>query len=286
LNRRSFIKAGAALSTTGAGFLGYATFLEPYWLEIVRRDLPVANLPPDLHGATLAQVSDLHACSYVDERYLTRSLQRLKALAPDIVTFTGDFLTWELDQRNSVKIARLQRVLSHFPQGRLATIGILGNHDYGTNWRDATVATRVAAVATESGIRLLRNEVASVSGLDIIGIDDLWSGRADTLRAFEQRENAAAIALCHNPDGLDELPWDGFSGWVLAGHTHGGQCKPPFLPPPLLPVRNRRYVSGKVAVDRNRTLYISRGVGHLLQVRFNVRPEITLFTLRVESGNG
>jgi predicted MPP superfamily phosphohydrolase len=48
----------------------------------------------------------------------------------------------------------------------------------------------------------------------------------------------------------------------------------------LLPVRNRRYVSGEVAVDAGRTLYISRGVGHLIRARFNVRPEITLFALR------
>jgi len=66
---------------------------------------------------------------------------------------------------------------------------------------------------------------------------------------------------------------------VLSGHTHGGQCKPPFLPAPLLPVRNRRYTAGEFAVSGNRRLYISRGVGHLLKVRFNVRPEVTVFAL-------
>ena len=88
------------------------------------------------------------------------------------------------------------------------------------------------------------------------------------------------MVLVHNPDAADELRWPDYHGWMLAGHTHGGQCKPPFLPPPLLPVRNRRYVSGAVAVDASRTLYISRGIGHLIRARFNVRPEITLFTLR------
>lgn len=54
---------------------------------------------------------------------------------------------------------------------------------------------------------------------------------------------------------------------------------PPFLTPPILPVRNRRYVSGEVPLADRRRLYINRGLGHLLQVRFNVRPEITVFTL-------
>jgi hypothetical protein len=68
-----------------------------------------------------------------------------------------------------------------------------------------------------------------------------------------------------------------FVGW--AGHTHGGQCKPPFLPPPMLPVKNKRYTAGKFELANDRTLYINRALGHLWQVRFNVRPEITFFEL-------
>ena len=74
--------------------------------------------------------------------------------------------------------------------------------------------------------------------------------------------------------------WLGYEGWILSGHTHGGQCKPPFLPPPLMPVRNRRYTSGESRSPGGRRLYISRGVGHTLRVRFNVRPEVTVFTLQ------
>jgi predicted MPP superfamily phosphohydrolase len=171
-------------------------------------------------------------------------------------------------------------MLSHLPHGRLATAGILGNHDYGRGWAQPDVANRVAREAGDSGIVILRNEVHTVAGLDIIGVDDLWADHSDTTRALAARRSQASIALCHNPDGLDKLPWGDYAGWVLAGHTHGGQCKPPFLPPPLLPVANRRYIAGEVVVNSKRTLYISRGVGHLVQARFNVRPEITLFTLR------
>jgi len=87
------------------------------------------------------------------------------------------------------------------------------------------------------------------------------------------------IVLCHNPDAQDEPIWTGVRGWVLAGHTHGGQVKPPFLPPLVVPVRNKRYTAGEFDVGPGRTLYINRGLGHLTKVRFNVRPELTLFTL-------
>jgi predicted MPP superfamily phosphohydrolase len=45
-------------------------------------------------------------------------------------------------------------------------------------------------------------------------------------------------------------------------------------------VKNKRYTAGAFAFGPGRQVYINRGVGHLLQVRFNVRPEITCFTLR------
>ncbi|HVF40794.1 MAG TPA: metallophosphoesterase [Gemmatimonadaceae bacterium] len=280
LNRRAFFRTVAAFSTSGAGLLAYTALVEPHWLEIVKRDLPIANLPRELHGATLAQVSDIHACSYVEEKYLVESFQRLKALSPDLVVVTGDFVTWEIEYSPTQKLAQLQRVLSYLPHGRLGTLAVLGNHDYGRDWREPGVAQSVASVANSVDIHVLRNEVTTISGLDVIGVDDLWAGTADTKKALAKRVSSAAIALCHNPDAVDELPWDGYSGWILAGHTHGGQCKPPFLPPPVLPVKNKRYTSGAIRVDRTRTLYISRGVGHLLPVRFNVRPEITLFSMR------
>ena len=95
----------------------------------------------------------------------------------------------------------------------------------------------------------------------------------------ELQRDMAAIVLSHNPDTADLPVWGDFSGWILAGHTHGGQCKAPFLPPPLLPVKNRRYTSGKFELAGGRGMYISRGLGHLLKVRFNVRPEVTVFRL-------
>ena len=87
------------------------------------------------------------------------------------------------------------------------------------------------------------------------------------------------MALSHNPDTADRPVWGGMRGWILAGHTHGGQCRPPFLPPPILPVRNKRYSSGAFDVGPGRTMYVNRGLGYMLRVRFNARPELTLFTL-------
>jgi predicted MPP superfamily phosphohydrolase len=280
LNRRAFIgRTAGAVVASAVGCVGYAIGIEPHWLEIVERDLAIENLPRALEGARLAQISDLHIGPQVSDEYIVHSFDRLRALAPDVIVFTGDFITYRRS-RGEAQYQQLRAVLAHVPHGRLATVGILGNHDYGREWGDGSVAAKVVAEAERAGVRILRNEVRSVAGLDLIGIDDLWSHRGDPVAALRARQSAAGLVLVHNPDAADEQQWPQYRGWMLAGHTHGGQCKPPFLPPPLLPVKNRRYVSGEVSVDAERTLYISRGVGHLIRARFNVRPEIALFTLR------
>jgi predicted MPP superfamily phosphohydrolase len=139
----------------------------------------------------------------------------------------------------------------------------------------------VVEVLQGFGVRFLRNEVVDIEGLQVLGLDDLWANRFEPTAALASLASGRpAIALSHNPDTVDLPVWGQFKGWILSGHTHGGQCKPPFLPPPLLPVRNKLYTAGVFELAGERSLYISRGIGHLLQVRFNVRPEVTVFELQ------
>lgn len=298
VSRRRFLAAGGAVLAAAAGVGLYTWQVEPHWVEVVRRPMPLPNLPESLAGKTVLQLSDLHVGHRVDSRYLIETLQRAARLAPDFVVFTGDFIAYRPDV-----FGELARVLEHSPRGRLATVASLGNHDYGVAWRELAVADRVSHVLRSAGMEVLRNDVIEVAGLQIAGLGDYWSpdfgpgrpirgllssppsspgepaleGPAATIDRLDRSK--PSIVLSHNPDSLDEPIWGDLQGWVLAGHTHGGQCKPPFLPPPILPVRNRSYTAGRFAVGAGRSMYINRGLGHLIQVRFNVRPEITLFTL-------
>jgi uncharacterized protein len=274
MTRRQFLTLTGGAAATGIGL--YTWRIEPHWLEIVRRPLPIRGLPALLAGKTLAHISDIHVGPRVDDDYLLDAFARVRALDADIVAVTGDFVSHHAEM-----FAQMDRIYRHFPQGRLATVSVLGNHDYGAGWAHPEVADRVVEVVERHGIRVLRNEIADVGGLQVVGLDDLWADRFDPWVGFARFDaSRPAIALSHNPDTVDRPGWDGYSGWILSGHTHGGQCRPPFLPPPLLPVRNRRYTRGEFELAGGRRLYISRGVGHLLRVRVNVRPEITLFSLQ------
>lgn len=272
INRRHLLEVGV-LSL--AGTVVYTGWVEPHWLEIVRRYLPIAGLPPDLAGARLVQLSDLHVGPKVDDDYILETFARVRQLGAEIIVYTGDFIS-----HHDGFLAQLERVYADLPRGRLATVGVLGNHDYGPGWSRPEVAEAVTAALEARGLTVLRNQVIEVAGLDIAGLDDRWGTNFHPEPVLaELRPERPALVLAHNPDTADLPIWGSYQGWILSGHTHGGQCKPPFLPPPLLPVRNRRYTAGEFELTGGRRLYINRGVGHLLKVRFNVRPEVTVFEL-------
>ena len=254
----------------------YARYLEPRWVEYVKRPLPIPHLPAHMVGRTLVQLSDLHIGNRFDPGYLVKALQKVTMIAPDYVVYTGDFVSYETDEQ----FDQLRTVMMDAPNGRLGTAAILGNHDYGHGWSQPEVADKIVNIVTERKITVLRNRIQVFDGLHILGIDDAWGTN------FAPEQGIAAIqpeqptiVLCHNPDVVDQPIWRGYQGWILSGHTHGGQVKPPFLPPPILPVQNERYTAGEFNLGNGRFLYINRALGHLWPVRFNVRPEVTIFTL-------
>jgi predicted MPP superfamily phosphohydrolase len=275
-SRRAFVRAATlgALGVAGTGV--YAWRVEPHWVEVVRRDLPVADLPAALEGETLVQLSDIHVGPAVDDDFLTRAFELVNELQPAFVCLTGDYMT----SVRGEQIDHAARILSKLKPGRLGTVAVLGNHDFGMSARLPAVAERMAAVLRQQGVTVLRNERCTRSGLTFVGLDDFWGPFFAPRKALAGLSpDEPSITLCHNPDGADQPGWGEYRGWILCGHTHGGQVRPPFLPPPRLPVHNRRYTAGEFDLPDGRKLYINRALGYLHRVRLNVRPEITSFRL-------
>jgi predicted MPP superfamily phosphohydrolase len=275
MKRRHFMKAMSAAGTAGLGMGLYAWRIEPHWVEFVHRIMPVKSLPEHLVGKTLVQLSDIHVGPQVDDAFVRAVFRDVQSLKPDIVVATGDFVTYHDQVQQQAAM-----VYADLPRGRLATIGVWGNHDYGPDWSCCEYAGQLERTLKSSGLTLLQNAAVEVEGLRVIGLDDRWGPNFDPAPILATTEaGAPTIVLSHNPDNADLPVWGDFDGWILAGHTHGGQCKPPFLPAPKLSVENRRYTSGVFDVGSGRRLYISRGLGHKARLRFNVRPEVTVFSL-------
>jgi predicted MPP superfamily phosphohydrolase len=277
MERRKFLKQTFWSLIGISGLTSFYTWqIEPFWLEFVKLKMPVANLPNELVGKSLMQISDVHIGNRFDYSYIIESFKKASKFNPDFVVYTGDYVSYEDEEQ----FKQLDEVLQHTVRGNIATVGILGNHDYGKNWSEQDVANKITDQLNKNGIQVLKNDQKAFNGLNFIGFDDLWGLNFNPHKVMKEYDASKAnIVLCHNPDVCDLNIWNGYKGWILSGHTHGGQCKPPFLKAPMLPVQNKKYSSGEIDLEDGRTLYINRAVGHLWQVRFNVRPEITLFEL-------
>ncbi|GGG56079.1 metallophosphoesterase [Croceivirga lutea] len=276
MNRRKFLKGTTALAGAGVVTGVYGWQVEPFWLEFVQLKMPIINLPEHLEGKTLMQISDVHVGPVVKDSFIIDALSEAKEYNPDFVVYTGDYVHY----RGENVLTQLKEITKHFVTGKLGTVGILGNHDFGDLWAQPEVANQISAILEQQNITVLRNSNVTIEGLNFIGIDDFWGTNFYPEKVLNNiNHNKANLVLCHNPDVCDLPIWNNYKGWILSGHTHGGQVKPPFLPPPILPVDNKNYDQGLKKLSDGRTLYINRALGHLKQIRFNVRPEITIFEL-------
>ncbi|MCJ8154213.1 metallophosphoesterase [Chryseobacterium sp. SSA4.19] len=276
MTRKHFLKRLLQLSAVGTLPFLYAWQIEPFWVEFVKRKLPIRNLPTALEGKILIQISDLHVGNRFDWNFLIESFQKAQKFNPDFVVYTGDYINHGTSEDHK----NLLKVMEKAIYGKLGTFGILGNHDYGANWKDLGSSEEICRILERNGVTMLKNEQVESNGLNIIGFDDLWSPNFDPMKVMKDYDPAKAnLVLCHNPDVCDKDVWNGYQGWILSGHTHGGQCRIPGVVTPILPVENKNYISGEIDLQDGRMLYINRALGHSFQIRFMVRPEITVFTL-------
>lgn len=277
ITRRQFVTGSLAVVAAGLGLGLYSTQLEPFWIDVERLPLPIPGLPPSLQGARLVQISDLHVGGDVPIGYILRAFEIVAEQAPDILVITGD-----LTHDGSADVAR--GVFKELPQPRLVTACVLGEHDYGDGVVDESRADGVASVMEGLGAVVLRNASLSVSGLRIAGLDEVAAGRFDPGEALSGvAVDGPAIALTHNPKTVDMDGWGAYRGWVLSGHTHGGQVGVPYAERVGLPgaADGERYVSGGYDLGDGRRLYVNRGIGFERRVRFMSRPEVTVFELQM-----
>lgn len=251
--------------------MGYAILVEPSWLAVERVDVPLPNLPAELDGFTIVQLSDLHRGPVMAQEDIARAAKLALQQEADLVVLTGDYVSESADYALSCAEALSPLLTSG------DVLACVGNHDY---WTDADA---VARALTDAGITVLRNVAREVAdGLWVAAVDDVWEQHADLDKALERVPTGATVALlAHEPDYADEVAADGRVSLQISGHSHGGQVRLPFLKPPALPYLGTKYHTGRYRVG-GMWLYVNRGVGMIMPaVRFNCRPEVTLLTLRV-----
>ncbi|MBL8165741.1 MAG: metallophosphoesterase [Anaerolineae bacterium] len=280
LSRRKFLKLSAisAFGTAVVGIAGfaYAHDIEPEWVEVVPVELRLPRLDAAFDGYRIAHISDIHVGTGMTGPRLKHIAELVNAQETDATVITGDFVT---HGDMSTLAPPLLEGLSALKASD-GVYAVLGNHDHWTNSAAVrTVLRQAGIVELENSLFTLRRGAAS---LHVCGVDDHWEqkDRLDAVLAVLP-DDGAAILLAHEPDFADISAATGRFDLQVSGHTHGGQVRLPLINRPLkVPRYGRKYSVGLYTVG-TMLQYTNRGLGTIAPaVRFNCRPEITVYTLR------
>lgn len=198
-----------------------AAFLARGRVRVREETAFVRDLPPELDGFAVVQLSDLHGGSFVGPGDLEHAVELANALEPDVIALTGDFVTHRASEieRVAADLGRLR--------ARAGVVAVFGNHDYrGREESRIAAALPTVQFLRNDGVRIARG----TSAVAITGVEDLEEGRVvDLERAREVLcAGDVEIVLCHNPLGARAIARRGCAA-ILSGHTHAGQIDLPFL---------------------------------------------------------
>ena len=233
-------------------------------------EIALPNLPAELEGFTLVQLSDIHIGPVQKKDWLEAVVRKVNALSADAVVITGDMIDG-LPRALRAEVQPLSEL-----KARYGVFGVTGNHEYYYDARGWTKEFR------SLGVDMLNNEHRVLpGGLIIGGVPDntatrFGDGGTDVKATFAGAPEGPRILLAHKPND-EELPAPGVS-LQLSGHTHGGLI---FFLSPLIGAYNAGYVRGLYETPEGGLLYVSPGTGlwNGFSCRLGVPSEITRIVL-------
>ena len=274
-SRRSFLRGAAILPAGAVAISLYGGLVEKNGTVVRQFDIPVEDIPEDIKGFSIVQLSDIHLGPFMSLDDLEKLLVKATSLQGDILAITGDLFD---DRRINAKAAKL--VDSYVDKFKYGIVYCRGNHEH------LRGITAIDMALENTRIQYLVNSNKYIAGADMpiymAGVD--YPIRRDQFQFLQEAyteqamkdipKNSVKILLAHHPDFFDTAEKYG-TQLVLAGHTHGGQLGVLGIPvvPPLFKYMRGMYKVGKTFG------YVHSGNGSWFPFRFGCPPEIAVFTL-------
>ena len=257
----------------------FAFFISLYGLyegvrvpDVRNIEIAIKDLPEELEGLTLVQLSDLHIGPSFDKEWLEKVIDKVEDINADYVFITGDMVDGPTRLLRD-RFTPLTRIKDNL-------YVVYGNHDYysGINsWKAVYKALKINTLLDERIILEKNGKKVSIIGFN----DYSFGGNRDyNINSFgENIEADLVIGLSHQPlltYKLRDLPVD----LMLSGHTHGVQFFLIFYPAMKA---NKDLRSGKYIIN-DTILHINEGPGLRggMSFRIGKKGEISQITLRSE----
>lgn len=294
LSRSRFLsQMGVLLGSLPLLTLTYGMIRNPYRYKVFRERVKINNLPSELEGLKIVQISDIHAGSFTFKDPVKNAIDLINAENPDLVFFTGDLVN-----DRSEEMADFMDVFDKI-RAKYGVFSVLGNHDYGdyVEWpsREAKQQNleKMIQIHKTLGWRLLMNEheKLSINGqeLAIIGVENYsalsrFPKHGDLAKAHQGTENTVLkLLLSHDPSHWDEQVNQLFQDIALtfSGHTHGCQFGveiPGFIK--WSPVQYLYKQWAGLYRKGEQFIYVNRGLGFVgYPGRVGILPEVAVIEL-------
>ncbi len=196
-------------------------------------------------------LSDLHLGYHNRRKEFKRWVDKINNEHPDLILIGGDIIDI------SVRPLLEENIAEEFHRLNAPVIACLGNHEYYSGEPKAQQFYR------EAGITLLRDSVATMGNLRIIGRDDRTNVHRKSLKEIldsvepgeKSAESPFTILLDHQPYHLEEAEQNGID-FQFSGHTHHGQVWP------ISWITNALYEDAFGSLQKGNTrYYVSSGMG-------------------------
>lgn len=261
--RYSMASLFGSLIIAGSGV--YAFWIEPFWLETSYVQVYSKRLTQPVRIVVLADLQTDRVGSY-ERAALLRAAQE----KPALILLPGDFIQERRSKRRAELFEQLRAAFREAGLDRIAAVAVGGDHD-SVEW---------PALFDESEtVKFVKTGSVDMGELHITGLslDDSANPRLEI-----NPSDKFHIVVGHRPDFAlsAHLPAE----LLVAGHTHGGQVRLPFIGPLITySAVPRSWAAGVTQLQEGKMLSVSRGIGMerdlAPRLRFLCRPQIVVIDL-------
>lgn len=276
---KKVVKIIIILFILGISFFSYETYIATQKIEVREYRIENKKIPKSFDGLKIIQISDLHYGSTMFEDNLDKIIELCNQRKPDILLFTGDLIN------NNYKLSKEeQEIITKKISSIKTTLGkyaIEGDEDKELS----------NTILYQSEFNILKNEYdliynQSNDPILLIGLSSLLNNKQDEDKAYayfkseSYNKDIYTITMMHEPDSIENI-LNNKSDLLLAGHSHNGDIRIPFINYPLLRKEGAyKYNKEKYTINDTQ-VYISGGLGtnNKAGIRLFTRPSINFYRL-------